>query len=215
MLDLILGYLLIIIILFSLNIGLILGYFKFDDKKNMFIAVLMGIILLIITAISSVLTINLLDYLSYVFILISIIIFAILFIYLKKNNLRLPLYIIIILYYMAVLILSSQLKEYSLFNYSLAIVSIIMIIVAIQLSKLLMYAKRPYYMIVGEYMSLMGILIFIFGLTNNSIMQLNHEMFSSFLILTPTYQLIYVIIGIIFVLIIGFYLNDKNWGNLW
>ena len=73
-----------------------------------------------------------------------------------------------------------------------------------------MYAKRPYYMIVGEYMSLMGILIFIFGLTNNSIMQLNHEMFSSFLILTPTYLLIYVIIGIIFVLIIGFYLNDKN-----
>ena len=65
-------------------------------------------------------------------------------------------------------------------------------------------------MIVGEYMSLMGILIFIFGLTNNSIMQLNHEMFSSFLISTPTYLLIYVIIGIIFVLIIGFYLNDKN-----
>ncbi|WP_296866120.1 hypothetical protein [uncultured Methanobrevibacter sp.] len=59
-------------------------------------------------------------------------------------------------------------------------------------------------------MSLMAILVFIFGLTNNSIMRLNHEMFSSFLILTPTYQLIYVIIGIIFVLIIGFYLNDKN-----
>ena len=94
MLDLILGYLLIIIILFSLNIGLILGYFKFDDKKNTVITMVIGIILLIIMAISSVLTINLLDYLSYVFILISIIIFAILFIYLKKNNLRLPLYII-------------------------------------------------------------------------------------------------------------------------
>ena len=210
MLDLILGYLLIIIILFSLNIGLILGYFKFDDKKNTVITMVIGIILLIIMAISSVLTINLLDYLSYVFILISIIIFAILFIYLKKNNLRLPLYIIIILYYLVVLILSSQLKEYSLFNYSLAILSVILMIVAVQLSKLLMYAKRPYYMIVGEYMSLMGILIFIFGLTNNSVMQLNHEMFSSFLILTPTYLLIYVIIGIIFVLIIGFYLNDKN-----
>ena len=210
MLDLILGYLLIIIILFSLNIGLILGYFKFDDKKNTVITMVIGIILLIIMAISSVLTINLLDYLSYVFILISIIIFAILFIYLKKNNLRLPLYIIIILYYLVVLILSSQLKEYSLFNYSLAILSVILMIVAVQLSKLLMYAKRPYYMIVGEYMSLMGILIFIFGLTNNSVMQLNHEMFSSFLILTPTYLLVYVIIGIIFVLIIGFYLNDKN-----
>ena len=106
--------------------------------------------------------------------------------------------------------LSSQLGENSLFNYSLAFVSIIMIILTIQLSKLLIYAKRPYNVIIGEYMSLMAILVFIFGLTNNSIMRLNHEMFSSFLILTPTYQLIYVIIGIIFVLIIGFYLNDKN-----
>ena len=183
MLDLIFGYLLIIIILFSVNIGLFLGYFKFNDKKNTFISIMIGIILLIVMAISSILTINLLDYLSYVFILISIIIFSILYIYLKNDN---------------------------LFNYSLAFVSIIMIILTIQLSKLLMYAKRPYNVIIGEYMSLMSILVFIFGLTNTSIMRLNHEMFSSFLILTPTYQLIYVIIGIIFVLIIGFYLNDKN-----
>ena len=161
-------------------------------------------------AISSILTINLLDYLSYVFILISIIIFSILYIYLKNDNLRLSLFIINFIYYVLVLMLSSQLGENSLFNYSLAFVSIIMIILTIQLSKLLMYAKRPYNVIIGEYMSLMSILVFIFGLTNTSIMRLNHEMFSSFLILTPTYQLIYVIIGIIFVLIIGFYLNDKN-----
>lgn len=215
MLDLIFGYLLIIILLFSVNIGLFLGYFKFNDKKNTFISIMIGIILLIVMAISSILTINLLDYLSYVFILISIIIFSILYIYLKKDNLRLSLFIIIFIYYVIVLMLSSQLGENSLFNYSLVFVSIIMMIVTIQLSKLLIYAKRPYNVIIGEYMSLMAILVFIFGLTNNSIMRLNHEMFSSFLILTPTYQLIYVIIGIIFVLIIGFYLNDKNWGNLW
>ena len=215
MLDLILGYLLVIVILFSVNIGLFLGNFKFNDKKNTFISALMGIILLIVMAISSILTINLLDYLSYVFILVSIIIFTVLYIYLKRNNLRFSLSIIIFIYYMLALILSSQLAEHSIFNYSLVIVSIIVMIVAVQLSKLLMYAKRSYNVIIGEYMSLMGILIFILGLTNVSIMQLNHEMFSSFLILTPTYQLIYVIIGIIFVLIIGFYLNDKNWGNLW
>ncbi|MBR6023945.1 MAG: peptide ABC transporter permease [Methanobrevibacter sp.] len=210
MLDLILGYLLVIVILFSVNIGLFLGNFKFNDKKNTFISALMGIILLIVMAISSILTINLLDYLSYVFILVSIIIFTVLYIYLKRNNLRFSLSIIIFIYYMLALILSSQLAEHSIFNYSLVIVSIIVMIVAVQLSKLLMYAKRSYNVIIGEYMSLMGILIFILGLTNVSIMQLNHEMFSSFLILTPTYQLIYVIIGIIFVLIIGFYLNDKN-----
>jgi uncharacterized protein YacL len=58
-------------------------------------------------------------------------------------------------------------------------------------------------------MSLMGILIFLFGLTNVAVMNLDYTMFSSFLILTPTNQLIYVIIGIIIVLIIGSYWNDK------
>ena len=36
MLDLILGYLLVIVILFSVNIGLFLGNFKFNDKKKNF-----------------------------------------------------------------------------------------------------------------------------------------------------------------------------------
>ncbi|MBE6509870.1 MAG: hypothetical protein E7Z74_01160 [Methanobrevibacter millerae] len=83
-------------------------------------------------------------------------------------------------------------------------------IVAFQSSKLLIYAKRPYNVIIGEYMSLMGILIFLFALTNVSIMKLDYEMFSPFLILTPTYQLVYVVIAIIVVLIIGLYWNDKK-----
>ncbi|WP_296888559.1 hypothetical protein [uncultured Methanobrevibacter sp.] len=112
------------------------------------------------------------------------------------------------------MLFSSQLGECSLFNYLLLFfVSVIAMIISFQSSKLLMYARRPYNVIIGEYMSLMGILIFIFGLTNNSVVQLNYKMFSSFLILTPTFQLIYVIIGIIFVFVIGFYLDDKR-GNL-
>lgn len=62
-------------------------------------------------------------------------------------------------------------------------------------------------------MSLMIILIFIFGLTYYSTLTLDYKMFSSFLILTPTYKLIYVIILIAIIFIIGLYWNDKkNWG---
>ena len=174
----------------------------------------MGIILFVIIYISSQLTINLLDYLSYIFILVSIIIFITLFVYLKKQELKISLFAIIITYYAVSMLFSSQLGECSLFNYLLLFfVSVIAMIISFQSSKLLMYARRPYNVIIGEYMSLMGILIFIFGLTNNSVVQLNYKMFSSFLILTPTFQLIYVIIGIIFVFVIGFYLDDKR-GNL-
>jgi hypothetical protein len=44
-------------------------------------------------------------------------------------------------------------------------------------------------------------------------MTLDYTMFSSFLILTPTYQLIYVVIGIIVVLVVGVLINDSKGGN--
>ena len=106
--------------------------------------------------------------------------------------------------------LASQIGGISIFDSLLfAFISIIIMIIAFQSSKLLKFAKRPYNVIVGEYMSLEGILMFLFGLTFISTITLDYSMFSSFLILTPTYQLIYVILGIIFVLIIGFYWYDK------
>jgi hypothetical protein len=129
------------------------------------------------------------------------------------NTKLMPLICITItLYYITSFLLAAQLNEH-VFNsllLLLSIVSIIVMIVAFQSSKLLIFAKRPYDVIIGEFMSLFGVLIFLFGLTHKSIMNLDYEMFSSFLILTPTYQLIYVIIGIIIVLIIGSYWNDKK-----
>jgi preprotein translocase subunit SecG len=38
-------------------------------------------------------------------------------------------------------------------------------------------------------------------------------MFNSFLILTPLYQLMYVVIGIVVVIVIGVLLNESNGGN--
>ena len=212
MFDLIFSYLLITTILFSANIGLFFGNFRLNNIKSFFIFLLIGIIFFIVVFTSSLITFNLNEYLPYIFILISIIIFIIMILYLKMNaKLMHVISITLLLYYIMSFLLATQLNEH-VFNslLLLAIVSIIVMIVAFQSSKLLIFAKRPYDVIIGEFMSLFGVLIFLFGLTHKSIMNLDYEMFSSFLILTPTYQLIYVIIGIIIVLIIGSYWNDKK-----
>jgi uncharacterized protein YacL len=88
-----------------------------------------------------------------------------------------------------------------------------MIFVVYQLSKLLHHAKRQYPVVTGEYMCLFSILMFIFGLTYDSTRALDYSSFDSFLILTPTYKLIYVIIGLIVILVIGVLINDSKGGN--
>lgn len=211
MLDLIFGYLIIITILLSANIGLFLGNFKFNNIKSTLLFVVLGILLIIDINISRLFSFNLLDYLTYVFLVIFIVIFIILLVYLKFDKLNASLYCTVILYYASSFLLASQLSEFNVYDsLLLTVISIIIMIVAFQSSKLLIYAKRPYSVIIGEYMSLMGILIFLFALTNTSIMRLDYEMFSPFLILTPTYQLVYVVIAIVIVLIIGLYWNDKK-----
>jgi hypothetical protein len=57
-------------------------------------------------------------------------------------------------------------------------------------------------------MCLASILIFIFSLTYYSTITLDYTAFTPFLILTPTYQLIYVVIGIVVVLVAGVLIND-------
>lgn len=211
MLDLIFGYLIIIIILLSANIGLFLGNFKFNNIKSTIVFTVLGILFIIDINLSRLFPLNLLDYLTYVFVIIFIIICIIFLIYLKLNKLNISLCCTILLYYVSSFLLASQLNELNMYDsLLLTFISIIIMIIAFQSSKLLIYAKRPYKVIIGEYMSLMGILIFLFALTNVSIMRLDYEMFSPLLILTPTYQLVYVVIAIIIVLIIGLYWNDKK-----
>ena len=211
MLDLIWGYLLIIAVLFSANIGLFLGNSKLNDLKSSLFSIVIGIFLFIIVYISKLFSFNLLDYFTYIFLAMAIIIFAVLILYLKNKNWKNSILIIIFLFYASSFLLASQVSEYSLFYSSLlSVFSIISTIIAFQSSKLLKFAKRSYDVIIGEYMSLEGVLIFLFALTYMSVIQLDYKMFSSFLILTPTYQLVYVIIGIVIILIIGSYWNDKK-----
>ena len=88
MLDLIFGYLIIIVILLSANVGLFLGNYNFNNIKSTLIFVVLGILFIIDINISRLFSLNLLDYLTHVFLIIFVIVFIILLTYLKLNKLK-------------------------------------------------------------------------------------------------------------------------------
>ncbi len=211
MLSLFEGYLLIFVALFAVNISLFLGNFKINNLKAIIIAVLFGILLIGVNSVSSYFK-DILAFLSgnfgYLFIIMAIMLFILAWCYLKKKEVTL---IYVVLCYIVMLSISAHIGEFPIFNsLLLALFLVIIMFVVYQLSKLLFYAKREYSLIVGEYMILESILIFILGLTYWSVKDLDYSMFGAYLILTPTYQLVYVVILIIFILIVGLYYNDKQ-----
>ncbi len=208
MLDLINGYLILVILLFSTNLGLFYG-----NKRNIIPLkfCMISLVLFVMIVISRFFNFILTDFFNYIFIAVSVIEFIIFYYYLSDNNRLLSsIFFTLILFYVTVFLLSCQITEFSYINGLLyAIFSLIIMFVSYQFSKLLIHAKREYPVIIGEYMVLSSLLIFILGLTYWATKQLDYSMFSPFLILTPTYQLIYIIIAVAVILIIGSYLNDK------
>lgn len=214
MLSLFEGYLLILSALFAVNLGLFLGDLKLNNIKALVVAIASGILLILVNIVAAYfkdvfffLTGNF----GYLFMVMAIVLFILMYKYLKNNILKKITLVITLAFYITAFCLSSFMGEISIFNsLLLALFLIIITFVVYQLSKLLFYAKREYSMIVSEYMILESILMFILGLTYWSVKELDYDMFSSFLILTPTYQLVYVIIGIALVLIVGLYFNDRH-----
>ena len=215
MLSLFEGYLLIFVALFAVNIGLFLGNFKTNNLKAIIVAVLSGILLIGVNSISGYFK-DSLSFLAgnfgYLFIVAAAVLFVLTWIFLKKeNNLKEVTLITAVLFYISILCIDAPIDGFSVFNsLLLTLFLVIIMFVVYQLSKLLFYAKREYSLIVGEFMILESILIFILGLTYWSVKELDYSMFSAYLILTPTYKLVYVIILMIFILIVGLYYNDKQ-----
>ena len=211
--DLIGGYLLVMLVLFTGNIALLIGNVKINNLKLIAISILFSIVVFIILNGSVYLNIFLVDYFSYIFLIISLILFFVIFYFIRNNNFKLALYSVLALFIISLTLFCSQtsLNYLEMILYSLCV--FIILFVVYQLSKLLHHAKRQYSVIIGEYMCLFSILTLIFALTYNSTLNLDYSMFSPFLILTPTYQLIYVIIAIIAVLVIGVFINDSKGGN--
>ena len=211
--DLIGGYLLVVMVLFVANIALMLGNYKLSNLKVIVLSLICSAITFAIMNVSSLLNGQLsflLDYFSYLFLAITIIIFVSIVYYIRRDDFKIPFYAISLAFVISTVLLSSQanLDFLSMALYSLLV--FIILFVVYQLTKLLHHAKRQYPVVIGEYMSLFSILMFIFALTYDSTKALDYSMFSPFLILTPTYQLIYVIIGIIVVLVVGVLINDTR-----
>ena len=211
--DLIGGYLLVVMVLFVANIALMLGNYNLGNLKVIILSLICSAITFAIMNVSSLLNGQLsflLDYFSYLFLAITIIIFVSIVYYIRRDDFKIPFYAISLAFVISTALLSSQanLDFLSMALYSLLV--FIILFVVYQLTKLLHHAKRQYPVVMGEYMSLFSILMFIFALTYNSTKALDYSMFSPFLILTPTYQLIYVIIGIIVVLVVGVLINDTR-----
>jgi hypothetical protein len=214
--DLIGGYLLVILVLFAGNISLLLGNFKISNFKLLAISAVFAIITFLLMNASIYLNdslLFLLDYFSYIFFAIFVVIFVSMLYCYKTNNFKVVLYSIVAMFVVSTILLASQSNLEFIGRALYSLFAFIILFVVYQLSKLLHHAKRQYSVIIGEYMCLFSILMFILSATYNSTITLDYTMFSPFLILTPTYQLIYVVIGIVVVLVIGVLLNDVKGGN--
>ena len=207
---------LICLVLFSANLALLIGNFKFDNLKVVILSLICAIVSFALMNIS----INfktslsfLLGYFNFIFLIIAIAIFLIMLYYTKKEEIKLSICLISAIALVLTVLLSSQsdLMLFSSIVYSLLV--FIVFFVVYQLSKLLVHAKRPYPVIIGEFMCLFAILIFIFALTYYSTFALDYSMFSAFLILTPLYKLMYVVIGIVVLMVVGVLLNETSGGN--
>lgn len=213
--DLIGGYLLVALILFSVNIALLTGTFQLNNIKVLITSLTGAIISFALIIISQSLNHSefLLNNLSYSFLIIAVIIFAIMLFYIKTNNIKTAVCFIFLLSVVSVCCLASQ-SNLMLFDslvYSLFV--FIFLFFVYQVTKLLVHAQRPYPLIIGEYMTLFSLLMLIFAVTYNSTLNLDYTMFKPLLILTPTYQLIYLVIGICIVMVMGVFLNDTKGGN--
>ncbi len=214
MFDLIMGYLLIFILMLGANINLILNEYNTSKIKLIVFSSILSILTFVCLVFSSnfynaLFFLN--DNFGWLFIIIAIILFVVDIIYLKYKSSKYLPYGISIILLILVFTLSSQIVNLSLVDcLLLTLFLFVILIILYPVSSLLHYAKRDYSVIVGEFFSTEIVLFLLIGATFWSVKNLDYTMFSSFLILTPTYQLVYVIIGLFVILLIGLYYNDKQ-----
>lgn len=222
MLNLIFNYLIIFILVLGITIGFFVSKSGFNNKKSIGIFLITSFLLFLALFFSKNLF-NLFNFLEgYMYILffsVAIILFIMDLAFIKLNNddkfsLDSKNTIFVVLSIFLTLIVSFMMaSQYEILGIFDIVISVVVLFIAsfvtFQLSKLLQYAKRPFHLIISEYIILEIILIVILGLTYTSTKNLDWTMFSSYLILTPTYLVLYTIVAIIGILLIGVYLNDR------
>lgn len=91
----------------------------------------------------------------------------------------------------------------------LTVLFIVICILVYELSKILRNAKREYSVVIGEFMVLEFVLLLIFALTFSTVRNMDYSMFSAFLILTPTYQVIYMLLALAILAVLGVLINTE------
>lgn len=218
MYDLILTYLIMIISLFGVNIGFFLTLNKLNNKKMIISSIAICVFIFIISLVgifsyNHLIFLN--DYLDVIFLIdaIILILMSILFLLNYKKEIFLNYFFIIVIFSLiaTIFILNSQIRNFNIIDSLLTIILLLIVIfLSFNIFKLLIYAKRPLSILNAEYIILESIFLFLCALTYESVKNLDYGMFNPFLILTPTYQLIYLLIGICGLLFLGLYLNDRK-----
>ena len=223
MMDLIFEYLIVFILLFVTNITFLVIKYDFNKVKLTIFTSIYSMIILILSFVGSSLNIpdKMVELIPYFLGLISLLVLinTIRFINMGKKGIeddKLVLIGTILTSFLSVLILSLGLKTDNLIisSVSLSVLSIIVLFLVYKISKIFNNAKRPYYAVIGEYMFLEFILLVIFSLTFSSVRELDYSMFGSFLILTPSYQVMYMLILIGIIITLGVLNNDRVLKNL-
>ena len=218
MMDLIFEYLIVFILLFVTNIAFLVKKYDFNKNKFILFALIYGAIVFVLSFMSS--SLNLGEYgvpfMPYVlgFVSLLVLILAIRFVSFGRNqgieNDKIVFYGTVLSSLISIVALSLCLKSDNLVlnSLELAILSIIVMLLVYKISKIFNKAKRPYYAVIGEYMFLEFIFLLILALTFSSVRELDYSIFKSFLILTPTYQVMYAIIVILIILVLGVLYSD-------
>lgn len=218
MMDLIFEYLIVFILLFVANIAFLVRKSNFNKNKFIPFALIYGAIVFVLSFIcpSFKLGESVIPFMPYILGLVSLLmlIITIRYVSLGRNygieNDRVVFYGTLLSSLVSIGALSLCLKSNNLIftSLELAILSIIVMFLVYKISRIFNNAKRPYYAVIGEYMFLEFVFLLILALTFGTVRELDYSMFGSFLILTPTYQVLYTIIIILIILVLGVLYSD-------
>lgn len=217
--DLIFEYLIVFILVFVANIAFLVRNSDINKDKFILLAIVYALIVFILINLASLLNIkeSVVEFIPYV---LGIVAFVMLIITIRyvgfgKNygilNDKFVFYgtVSASLISVAILALGLNTENPFLSGIELAILSFVVMVLVYKISKIFKKAERPYYAVIGEFMFLEFILLLILALTFNSVRNLDYSMFGSFLILTPTYKVLYMILAIVIVLVLGVLYNER------
>jgi hypothetical protein len=218
MMDLIFEYLVVFILLFVANIAFLARNSNFNKNKFIPFVLIYGAIVFALSFICPSLNLGeyVISYMPYILFLVSVfmLVLSIRHVGLGRNygilNDNVVFYGTIFSSFISIGALSLCLKSDNIFfaSLELAILSIAVMFLVYKISRIFNNAKRPYYAVIGEYMFLEFIFLLILALTFSTVRNLDYSIFTSFLILTPTYKLMYVIIIILIIIVLGVLYSD-------